>query len=57
MAGKADRVNSIVDSVDVATFEVLPFGLDLYGGAGLDAALADTDVSAGIDPNGGGPTR
>ena len=53
MAGKADLVNSIVDRVEVSTFEVLPFGLDPYGGAGLDAALADTDVSGTMDPNGG----
>ncbi|HET7463118.1 MAG TPA: hypothetical protein VFJ82_17830 [Longimicrobium sp.] len=57
MAGKADLINSIADfSVDVVSFEVLPFGLDPYGG-GVEAALADTDASAGIDPNGGGPTR
>ncbi|HET7229391.1 MAG TPA: hypothetical protein VFJ16_05280 [Longimicrobium sp.] len=54
MAGKSDLVNSIADlSVDVVSFEVLPFGLDPYGGAALDAAVASTDASAGIDPNGG----
>jgi hypothetical protein len=58
MAGKADLIHSIADlNVDVVTFEVLPFGLDPYGGAGLEAALAETDASAGIDPNGGSPGR
>lgn len=55
MAGKADLVNSIVDSVDVVSFEVLPFGLDPFAGAAAD--VAGTDVSATIDPNGGGRTR
>jgi len=55
MAGKADLVNSIVDSVDVITFEVLPFGLDPYGGGGLGVAPEST--SGGLDPDGGAPTR
>jgi len=54
MAGKADLVNSIVDGVDVATFEVLPFGLDPYGGGGWEAPES---TSGGLDPDGGRPTR
>lgn len=54
MAGKADLVNSIADlSVDVTTFEVLPVGLDPFGGAGVNAAFPTADASCTIDPNGG----
>ncbi|HET7463119.1 MAG TPA: hypothetical protein VFJ82_17835 [Longimicrobium sp.] len=55
MAGKADLINSIADlTVDVATFEVLPFGLDPYAGGGLEAPES---TSGALDPNGGAPAR